>query len=78
MNLRWPQLRRQRMAGEVGVVVLEQVFVQKRTRVSRGGFIPTWWGPGGRCPAARPAERGKQRCPGRLQTCRWSFMFPES
>jgi hypothetical protein len=29
-----------------------------------------WWGPGGRCLAARPVEQGVQRCPGRQQTWR--------
>ena len=31
-----------------------------------------WWGPGCRCLAARPAEQGAQRCPGREQPWRWS------
>ena len=36
-------------------------------RGSRGGGQPNLRGPGGRCLAARPAERGGQRCPGRQQ-----------
>jgi hypothetical protein len=40
-----------------------------------GGGQPNLRGPGGRCLAARPAERGGQRCPERQQTWRWSCMM---
>ena len=40
----------------------------------KGGGHPMWMDPRGRCPAARPAEQGSQRCLGSRQTWRWSYL----
>ena len=40
----------------------------------KGGGHPMWMDPRGRCPAARPAEEGSQRCLGSRQTWRWSYL----
>jgi hypothetical protein len=49
------------------VVLLQEVPVQSLER-AEGGGQPNLRGPGGSCLAARPAEQGWQRCPGRQQT----------